>query len=258
MSTDKSEREAPSNSLPDFDECAMRVANSDFLAKRVAEGGYGPEADSKLANELHRFIYEYDDADAYRSAWFLHRLEKLINEVKAEAQPSQPATVVPVAQSVEWGDPKTVGMFVRQLQTIAPETPIHAAVHTDIEGKRVALTKPVTISRERVQGRRIRQGDQSVPYSIVVWASHDEAVHPSAPAESGRQPIESAPKDGTRILIWQAGSWQTARWQGHATGAEPSWPVGWRTALYVYPNVEWWAPLPAAPSAAQPGGEGAV
>lgn len=80
--------------------------------------------------------------------------------------------------------------------------------------------------------------------------------HPSAPAESGWQPIATAPKDGTRILIWQAGSWQTARWQGHATGAEPSWPVGWRTALYVYPNVEWWAPLPAAPSAAQPGGEG--
>lgn len=86
-----------------------------------------------------------------------------------------PATV---AQPVEWGDPKTVGMFVRQLQTINPDTPIHAAVHTDIDGKRVALTKPVTISRERVQGRHIRQGDQSVPYSIVVWASHDEAAQP--------------------------------------------------------------------------------
>ena len=85
-----------------------------------------------------------------------------------------------VAQPVEWGDPKTVGMFVRQLQTIAPDTPIHAAVHTDLNGKRVALTKPVTISRERVQGRHIRQGDQSVPYSIVVWASHDEAAQPCA------------------------------------------------------------------------------
>lgn len=76
---------APPNSLPDWDECAMRVANSDFIAKRVAEGGDGPERDSKLATELHRFIYEYDDADPYRSTWFLHRLEKLINEIKTNA-----------------------------------------------------------------------------------------------------------------------------------------------------------------------------
>jgi len=63
----------------------MRVANSDFIAKRVAEGGYGAEPDSKLANALHRFIYEYDDADPYRSAWFLHRLELVLEEAKLEA-----------------------------------------------------------------------------------------------------------------------------------------------------------------------------
>jgi len=76
---------APPNSLPDWSECALRVANSDFIAKRVAKGGYGPEPDSKLANELHQFIYEYDDADPYRSAWFLHRLELVIAEAKREA-----------------------------------------------------------------------------------------------------------------------------------------------------------------------------
>lgn len=80
------EREqAPPNSLPSWSECAMRVDNSDFIAKRVAEGGYGPEADSKLASQLHRFIHEYDDADPYRSAWFLHRLELVVNEAKAQA-----------------------------------------------------------------------------------------------------------------------------------------------------------------------------
>ena len=77
--------DAPPNNLPDWDECALRVANSDFIAKRVAEGGYGPEPDSLLATELHRFIYEYDDADPYRSAWFLHRLELVIEEVKRES-----------------------------------------------------------------------------------------------------------------------------------------------------------------------------
>lgn len=81
--------EAPPNSLPDWDECALRVANSNFIAKRVAEGGYGPEPDSKLATQLHRFIYEYDDADPYRSAWFLHRLELVLEEAKRESSNGQ-------------------------------------------------------------------------------------------------------------------------------------------------------------------------
>lgn len=78
---------APANSLPDWEECQLRVHNSNFIAKRVAEGGYGAEQDSKLATQLHRFIYEYDDAEPYRSAWFLHRLELVLNEVRESAQP---------------------------------------------------------------------------------------------------------------------------------------------------------------------------
>lgn len=80
---DEQREAAPANSLPDWSECALRVANSDFIAKRVAEGGYGAEGDSKLATELHRFIYEYDDADPYRSAWFMHRLELVLKEARA-------------------------------------------------------------------------------------------------------------------------------------------------------------------------------
>lgn len=75
----------PPNNLPTWAECALRVDNSDFIAKRVSDGGYGPEPDSLLATELHRFIYEYDDADPYRSAWFLHRLELVLEEARREA-----------------------------------------------------------------------------------------------------------------------------------------------------------------------------
>ena len=75
------------NSLPTWGDCALRVGNSDFIAKRVAEGGYGAEPDTLLASELHRFIYEYDDADSYRSAWFLHRLERVLDEVRASCDP---------------------------------------------------------------------------------------------------------------------------------------------------------------------------
>ncbi|MDP3859867.1 MAG: DUF3850 domain-containing protein [Stagnimonas sp.] len=87
-------QEAPANSLPFWSECALRVHNSDFINKRIAEGGHGAEPDSLLATELHRFIYEYDDADPYRSAWFMHRLELVLKE--ATQQPAS-AQAEPVA-----------------------------------------------------------------------------------------------------------------------------------------------------------------
>lgn len=75
---------APPNSLPSWSECALRVSNADFIARRVAEGGSGPDGYSLLATQLHRLIYEYDDADPYRSAWFLHRLELVLDEAKSD------------------------------------------------------------------------------------------------------------------------------------------------------------------------------
>ena len=89
--TVSSGEQAPPHSLPVWSECAMRVDNSNFYAKSIADGGYGPEHDSKLASALHRFIYEYDDKDPYRSAWFMHRLENMINEISK--QPAPPADV---------------------------------------------------------------------------------------------------------------------------------------------------------------------
>lgn len=78
---------APPHSLPSWSECAIRVDNSNFIDKRVAEGGYGAEDDALLASELHRFIYEYADADPFRNGWFMHRLEKLVNELRLDRAP---------------------------------------------------------------------------------------------------------------------------------------------------------------------------
>ena len=89
---------APPSNLPSWEECQLRVSNSEFIAKRIAEGGYGAEHDSKLATELHRFIHEYDDADSYRSAWFRHRLEKLLHEVAAQAVEAQAPAAVAVPE----------------------------------------------------------------------------------------------------------------------------------------------------------------
>lgn len=92
--------------------------------------------------------------------------------------------------------------------------------------------------------------------STVLWQLADALLKgdalPAGDVGAGWQPISSAPKDGTRVLIWQAGFWQTAKWQDGSTGAEAHWPVGWRTSLYVYPDVEWWAPLPPSPIATLP------
>lgn len=78
------EVDAPSHSLPDWSECNLRVGNSEWLKDNDRK----PEHDSLTANPLHEFIYEYDDSDAYKSAWFLHRLEKLIGFIKSEQVPT--------------------------------------------------------------------------------------------------------------------------------------------------------------------------
>ena len=78
------EVEAPSHGLPNWSECNLRVGNSEWMKDNDRE----PEDDSLTANPLHEFIYEYDDSDAYKSAWFLHRLEKLIDFIRSEQQPA--------------------------------------------------------------------------------------------------------------------------------------------------------------------------
>lgn len=106
-------------------------------------------------------------------------------------QPASPAVEV-ASEPVQWGDPKTVGMLIRQLQTIDPEEPIYAAFHADYQGKRRALVRGVTLSRERVVGRFIDSQDKTAPYSYVVWSQPVE----EAPAAV----TEGASDDAMRIL----------------------------------------------------------
>lgn len=94
--------EAPTTDLPSWADCAQRVENSDYIAKRIAEGGYGAEPDSLLASELHRFIYEYDDEDSYKSGWFRHRLALLIAEVARDAATVTATPAQPVADFDAW------------------------------------------------------------------------------------------------------------------------------------------------------------
>lgn len=72
---------APKNNLPKWKECALRVGNKTY----IEENGLSYNCGSLLPNPIHEFIYEYDDVDPFKSEWFMHRLEKLIDFVKEEA-----------------------------------------------------------------------------------------------------------------------------------------------------------------------------
>jgi hypothetical protein len=88
---------APPHSLPEWHECQSVIEAHEFHLRAIA-GKEGPQLitidpDAREPTELERFINEYDDADRYRSEWFLYRLEKLIKSIRAEQKP-QPAAHV--------------------------------------------------------------------------------------------------------------------------------------------------------------------
>jgi hypothetical protein len=95
---------APSNSLPTWSECNRIIENDEFR-KRAEAGLEGQVLDTPrttpVPTALHRFIHEYDCADSYRSAWFMHRLEQVLNEV-TYPQPQQAEKQEPVANIRTW------------------------------------------------------------------------------------------------------------------------------------------------------------
>lgn len=70
---------APKHNLPTWKECMLLEANSRF----EYTGPISIEPEPELT-PLHEFILEYDDNDEYKSDWFMHRLEKLVNYVKVQ------------------------------------------------------------------------------------------------------------------------------------------------------------------------------
>jgi len=81
--------QAPKHNLPNWKECALRVGNQKYLADKgaIKDGKIVDDFyyDALLPEQIHAFIYEYDDSDEYKSSWFLHRLELLLNETKQQS-----------------------------------------------------------------------------------------------------------------------------------------------------------------------------
>jgi hypothetical protein len=104
----------PPNSLPTWSECNLIIENHEFR-RRAAEGSEGSVLDTPPTTPeptaLHRFIYEYDDGNRYRSAWFMHRLELVLKEA------AQVAPAVPEGYAIVPKEP-TEEMHVAAVQTI--------------------------------------------------------------------------------------------------------------------------------------------
>ncbi len=73
----------------------------------------------------------------------------------------------------------------------------------------------------------------------------------TTPDREAWQPIETAPKDGTRFMAWHKGRVELFRWQ---SDDGTNRPVGWRDGfIYVYLEGDddgpiYWMPLPTAPN----------
>lgn len=85
----ESDDAAPPNSLPSWQECQRIIKNQEFRERARAGlevGVLDLPPTTPEPTEIHRFIYEYDDADRYKSAWFMHRLELALATAAKQAR----------------------------------------------------------------------------------------------------------------------------------------------------------------------------
>ena len=61
------------------------------------------------------------------------------------------------------------------------------------------------------------------------------------------QPIETAPKDGTKVLFWHNGDIHLAWWRKNILGQEGFGGYGWSYAEFSMPTH--WMPSPEPPKA---------
>ncbi|WP_306393443.1 Lar family restriction alleviation protein [Telluria beijingensis] len=112
-----------------------------------------------------------------------------------EQRAASPVVRAQSEESADWGRIDTVGDMVRNLLTLDQAGPIFAAFHTDLDGKRVCRTRPVTISRERVvDGKWVDPNRIDVPYAHIVWAKQDEPAG-AQQAHAGADETAAAARD---------------------------------------------------------------
>lgn len=128
---------------------------------------------------------------------------------------------------------------------------------------------------QRMHDYCIRQGDQPEEANATADRFHKAAIEtalakaskilslPGIAAGEGWRPIETAPKDGTDVLIWNAEGHEIAQWYPKEEDGsdQPGHDEGW-IGTYAFPGRSWglrlrsepqgqpthWMPLPQPPS----------
>ena len=144
-------------------------------------------------------------------------------------------------------------------------------------GERLPAKPCATTTRRRAVSdlaeslaRRVRAAlgefdDPDLPVVIVVGKLADRVREAADALEAARadgwQPMETAPKDGTRVLLWYewhdlpvVGDFRHGRWWSvHSLGGNLAHPNGMDWEEVVRPT--YWRPLPAPPDIAKDTGE---
>jgi hypothetical protein len=103
------------------------------------------------------------------------------------------------------------------------------------------MSKELIQKLEEYKASRCECGERACPH----FAPIDDAIE-IVRKHTGWQPISTAPKDGTRILVFQNGGRGIAWWQG--TGGEPSHLWCHHDGDFrAYCNPTHWMPLPPPP-----------
>ena len=175
------------------------VSHADAMPQAAQDGGLGIQAREEALGNLLAVIH----GDGGHRA-----LEVGVEQAAAEAEKivARLLSSAPEAREREtwperWSGPCTVGNMISNLRTLPPEMPLYSAYHIPRDDQPSLLkVKRPTLSRERVDGTNIKTGDESIPYSAVIWSQprDPEEAHPAAPSA-----------DKLRIDLW----WNAEDWE---------------------------------------------
>lgn len=97
---------------------------------------------------------------------------------KALAESREAACAIPAAEQpgakVDWCSPRNVDHLIQQLRTLDQTMQVYGAIHVTHQGERRARVRSLSMSCERVNRQWIEAGNESVPYSVVVWTDAPE------------------------------------------------------------------------------------
>jgi hypothetical protein len=172
------------------------------------------EAVEEFAQEPH--VVFYLTRTALEGDWRTALAEAFVKFAALRASTDAAPVAGEDAYPARWSGHLTVGNMIANLRTLPLDMPIYSAYHVVLGdgGPSLLRVKTPTMSRERVDGITIKTGDESVPYSAVIW-SHPQQPDPAALAHP---PVPDAAGEDTGNLRAIVGLFvakaMVAKWSG--------------------------------------------